>query len=58
MVSARENPNIDDMEKPQPFRIQAVPPCYQDLKTYRQTKFKCIMCDFFEECKIAAQSKI
>ncbi len=51
MVSAHENPRIDDVERPQPIPVRAVPTCYQDLKTFRVSKFECIMCDFFEECR-------
>ena len=53
MVSAHENPRIDDVERPQPIHVSAVPTCYQDLKTFRATRFDCIGCDFFEDCKRA-----
>lgn len=52
MVSAREKPNIHDVERPQPIPITAVPSCFQDLKTFKPSKFDCIICDFFEECRL------
>lgn len=51
MVSAHENPRIYDVERPQPIHVSAVPTCFQDSKTFRASKFDCIICDFFEECK-------
>ena len=51
MVSAYEDPRIDDVERPQPIHVKAVPTCYQDLRTYRASRFECILCDFFEECQ-------
>lgn len=51
MVSAHENPRIDDVERPQPIPVRAVPSCFQDSKSFRASKFDCIICDFFEKCK-------
>ena len=56
MVSARENPKLDNLARPQPIQITAVPTCFQDSKTFKISKFDCIICDFFEECKKATYS--
>ena len=54
MVSAREDPHIDDVARPQPIHVKAVPSCFQDSKTFKPSKFDCIICDFFEDCKQVA----
>ncbi|MHA1298129.1 MAG: hypothetical protein ACTSO9_01645 [Candidatus Helarchaeota archaeon] len=51
MVSAKENPNINDVNRPQPISIKAPPNCYQDGSTFRQTKVDCILCDHFIDCR-------
>ncbi|NVM54956.1 MAG: hypothetical protein HWN66_14725 [Candidatus Helarchaeota archaeon] len=56
MVSARENPHIDDVKRLQPIYVRAVPPCFQDSKTFKISRFDCILCDFFDECKKSACS--
>ena len=53
MVSAREEQNIDKVNRPQPINVRSVPNCFQDLKTFRGSRFDCIVCDFFEDCKKA-----
>ncbi|MHA1232001.1 MAG: hypothetical protein ACTSPQ_15285 [Candidatus Helarchaeota archaeon] len=53
MVSAHEKQNIDNVMRPQPISVRSVPECYQDKKTFRSSRFECIVCDFFENCKKA-----
>ncbi|MHA1268391.1 MAG: hypothetical protein ACTSPY_01270 [Candidatus Helarchaeota archaeon] len=53
MVSSREKQDLDSVIRPQPIQVKAVPKCYQDLKTFRSSRFECVMCDFFEHCKNA-----
>jgi len=53
MVSAREEQNIENVKRPEPINVQAVPKCFQDGKTFKVSRFECIMCDYFEECKKA-----
>lgn len=53
MVSAKENQDLDNVQKPEPIDVKSVPACFQDGKTFRTSRFECIMCDFFDECKKA-----
>ena len=53
MVSAHEKQNIDNVMRPQPISVRSVPECYQDIKTFRYSRFECSICDFFENCKKA-----
>ena len=51
MVSANEKQDLDNLKVPEPISVKAVPPCFQDKKTFRVNKFDCILCNFFDECK-------
>ncbi|MFX1452137.1 MAG: hypothetical protein ACFFCM_14975 [Promethearchaeota archaeon] len=51
MVTAKENPSIDDLHRPQPIGITAPPACFQDGTTFQKTKMDCILCDYFDDCK-------
>ena len=50
MVSAREKQDLDEVNRPQPIDVRGVPKCFQDGKTFKKSRFECIMCDFFDEC--------
>jgi len=54
MVSAREEQNIDNLSRPEPIDVSAVPSCFQNQKIFKANRFDCIICDFFEACKSAA----
>lgn len=51
MVSV-ERPNIEDVKRPEPIRLAAPPECFQDGNTYRKSDMDCILCDFFDNCKV------
>ncbi|MHA1378676.1 MAG: hypothetical protein ACTSRG_09865 [Candidatus Helarchaeota archaeon] len=53
MVSAKENPKLDDVNRPQPICVKVPPDCYQDGRTFKQTDVNCILCDYFVSCKKA-----
>ncbi|MHA1309284.1 MAG: hypothetical protein ACTSWR_06620 [Candidatus Helarchaeota archaeon] len=53
MVSDRIEQNIDNLKRPEPITVKSVPACFQDGKTFKTSRFECVMCDFFEECKKA-----
>ena len=51
MVTDRIDQNLDNVKRPQPIDVKSVPACFQDGHTFKTSKFECIMCDFFEDCK-------
>ncbi|MHA1269176.1 MAG: hypothetical protein ACTSPY_05255 [Candidatus Helarchaeota archaeon] len=51
MVSDKIEQNLDNLKRPQPINVNSVPSCFQDGKTFKTSRFECVMCDFFDDCK-------
>ncbi|MHA1231248.1 MAG: hypothetical protein ACTSRP_14405 [Candidatus Helarchaeota archaeon] len=51
MVAEKIEQNLDNVKRPEPIGVKSIPKCFQDGKTFKVSRFECIMCDFFEDCK-------